>query len=107
MSGGHFDYLQYRIHDIAESIKEAIEGNTQKPDFFYGEWEGQLYPDDVIEEFKKGVAFLEIAECYAQRIDWLLSGDDGNESFKTRLDLDLNELAEDDRSGYVKKILGE
>lgn len=32
------------------------------------------------------------AEVYAQRIDWLLSGDDGEESFHERLKEDLDKL---------------
>jgi hypothetical protein len=35
---------------------------------------------------------LKIAQVYAQRVDWLVSGDDGEESFITRLDEDLNKL---------------
>ena len=49
-------------------------------------------PDEVIEEFKKGLSYLQIAYVYAQRIDWLVSGDDGEESFITRLNDDLSKL---------------
>jgi hypothetical protein len=51
------------------------------------------YPDDVIEEFKKGLDILRKAHVYAQRIDWLISGDDGEESFRERLKEDLEKLA--------------
>jgi len=50
------------------------------------------YPDDVIEKMKEGIEVLKRAQIYAQRIDWLLSGDDGEESFLRRLEEDLNEL---------------
>ena len=50
------------------------------------------YPKEVIDEFKKGVELLKKAQVYAQRIDWLLSGDDGEESFLQRLKDDLNKL---------------
>jgi hypothetical protein len=46
----------------------------------------------VIAKFKDAVNILNIAEVYAQRIDWLLSGDDSEESFLKRLDEDLNKL---------------
>jgi hypothetical protein len=36
---------------------------------------------------------LKEAYIYAQRIDWLVSGDDGEGSFKVRLAKDLRELA--------------
>jgi hypothetical protein len=50
------------------------------------------YPDEVIEKMKEAVKALKIAQIYAQRVDWLLSGDDGEESFLKRLEEELNEL---------------
>jgi hypothetical protein len=50
------------------------------------------YSDEVIEEFKKGLTSLRIAHVYAQRIDWLASGDDGEETFIERLNDDLSKL---------------
>ena len=35
---------------------------------------------------------LKKATIYAQRIDWLVSGDDGEESFLSRLKEDLEQL---------------
>ncbi len=97
MSGGAFDYLQYRIHDIVERIEEEITHNNEKPEYWWGEWKGQVYTDDTIAEFKKGVELLMKAEVYAQRIDWLISGDDGEESFHERLAEDLEELKKNDQ----------
>ena len=48
---------------------------------------------------------MEIAEAYAQRVDWLVSGDDGEESFHERLKEDLDDLIKTDKYGYVQKIL--
>ena len=39
--------------------------------------------------FRDGLEALERAAIYAQRIDWLVSGDDGPESFIERLEEDL------------------
>ena len=50
------------------------------------------YPAEVIEEFKKGVEAIAKAQVYMQRLDWLLSGDDGEESFLRRLKEDLDKL---------------
>lgn len=33
MSGGHFEYAQYRINDISESIKEEIKENKKKNEY--------------------------------------------------------------------------
>jgi hypothetical protein len=41
---------------------------------------------------KEAVKALKIAQVYAQRVDWLLSGDDGEESFLRRLDDELKKL---------------
>lgn len=78
MSGGAFDYNQRRIKEIYEHIEEAIIR--------------EIYQDDVIEKMKEGIDILKKAEIYAQRIDWLLSADDGEESFLERLEEDLNNL---------------
>lgn len=93
MSGGTFDYIQYRLHDIVERIEEEIKGNNTKPEMWFGEWTGQIYSDDTIREFKNGIDLLNKALVYAQRIDWLLAGDDGEETFHERLKNDLDELS--------------
>lgn len=93
MSGGAFDYQQYRLHDIAESIKEEMKNNRTRPDWIDPEdWDGQKWSDKTIDEFKIAISLLNVAEVYAQRIDWLLSGDDSEETFHERLKEDLEEL---------------
>lgn len=47
---------------------------------------------ETIKEFKKGVELLKKAQVYAQRIDYLLSGDDGEDNFHQRLKEDLANL---------------
>lgn len=97
MSGGRFQYKQYDIEIIAETIESIISKNRKpidpkdrKPwddsEFYYD------YPDEVIEKFKLAVKHLKIAAVYAQRVDWLLSGDDGEDNFFIRLEEDLKEL---------------
>ena len=111
MSGGAFDYKQYNISMIADEIEQTIErsGRPKTREEIKDEsWSGRdpewykrypedlnhyKYPDGVIEEFKKGVDILRKAHVYAQRIDWLISGDDGEESFHRRLKEDLDKLA--------------
>jgi hypothetical protein len=50
------------------------------------------YPDEVIEEFKNAVDLISRAQVYMHRVDWLISGDDGDESFIRRLNEDLKKL---------------
>ena len=95
MSGGHFDYNQYRINDIADSIERELnrQGKEKPKDELYGDKEYYYtYPEIVQEKMKEAVKQLKIAAIYAQRVDWFLSGDDGEESFIERLAEDLNAL---------------
>jgi hypothetical protein len=92
MSGGHFDYDQYKIGYIADEVEQLIYSNKDDTLNEYGYTKGAFYGDDVIAEFAKGLFFLKMAQIYAQRIDWLVSGDDGEESFLTRLKLEIGNL---------------
>ena len=167
MSGGHFDYQQYHIEDIANSIEKEIEEAAKpKPplvwrehvsifkkiddwhsrgiymgfktyneavkhlkkdkaykfvreyekdgertsefmegdklievkELRYQEYEdGEYHPEyteETIQIFKNAVKILRKAAIYAQRIDWLLSGDDGEDNLKERLEKELKELEE-------------
>lgn len=92
MSGGHFDYKQYHIREIADSVEQIINNNGKKKNYKVSSWEDEFYyeyPPEVIEKFKEGLGILRKAEIYAQRIDYLLSGDDSEESFFQRLEEDL------------------
>ena len=109
MSGGTFDYQQYRIRDIANSVEEEIAKSGKpkterelKEDYPWRDEEyfekypedkfHYAYPEEIIEEFKKGYELLRKAEIYAQRMDWLFAGDDGNETFLERLKQELDVL---------------
>lgn len=90
MSGGRFDYLQYRIAEIADAIEQEILDNDKKPE---KEWEhSNNFSRETLDEFYNGVNLLRLAQVYAQRIDWLLSGDDGEKTFHERLKEDLQNL---------------
>ena len=110
MSGGHFDYLQTRFEwDIIDPIQRLIDNNGKEKtkdelteelwhndDDWYEKYPEDKfhykYPDDIIDEFKNAIHHLKIAQIYTQRIDWLVSGDDGEESFRKRLKEDLEKL---------------
>lgn len=167
MSGGYFDYQQYHIEDIANSIEREIEEAAKpKPPLVWKEYvsvfekiddwhfrhihmgfktydeavkffkknkeykfvreyekdgkrisefmdgenlievkeikhqeyeDGEYYPeysDETIQIFRDAVKTLRKAAIYAQRIDWFLSGDDGEESLKERLEEELKKLEE-------------
>ena len=108
MSGGSFEYNQYKIGYMADEIDQLIRKNgkektaeemkaaaSRDPDWYEKYPEDKFhykYPDEVIEQFKDAVEILRKAEIYAHRIDWLISGDDGNETFLERLQEDFERL---------------
>lgn len=89
MSGGHFNYEQYKIGQIADQVEQLILKNGTSTTDEWGHTYCSDYSAETIAEFKKGLEFLKLAEVYVQRIDWLVSGDDGEETFHERLKSDL------------------
>jgi hypothetical protein len=106
MSGGTFEYNQYRIRDIANHVEQEIynSGREKTPSELKQEKKYHYdptytpdpinyeYPEEVLNEFKKAYTILRMAEIYAHRIDWLLAGDDGEETFIERLKQDIEVL---------------
>lgn len=92
ISGGHFNYEQYRIQRIADEIEQLILSNDRDALNEWGDPIGRAYSKETITEFEVGLDYLRKALIYAQRIDWLVSGDDGEENFHERLKNDLEEL---------------
>jgi hypothetical protein len=89
MSGGYFSYDQYKLGYIADSIEQLIRDNDSQELNNWGVAKGREYSDATIAEFKRAVELLNQALIYAQRIDWLVSGDDGEDTFHARLAEDL------------------
>lgn len=80
MSGGHFAYDESRIKSIIAKIEYELR-----------EYKSE-YSDETIEEFENALWYLNNAYIYAHRIDYLLSGDDGEETFHSRLKEDRKPL---------------
>ena len=91
MSGGTFDYSQRTIELIADDIEQTIlEAGRKIPDVLLEEQQHRYSREIPLEEqyyssynrktmdiMKRAVYILRMAYIYAQRIDWMLSGDDG------------------------------
>ena len=92
MSGGHFNYKQHSILDIADDIGSFILDNDSEEKNAWNYNIDNRYSPETIAEFEAAVKVLKLAYVYAQRIDWLLSGDDGEDSFHKRLQAQLGEL---------------
>jgi hypothetical protein len=106
MSGGHWEYKQYFLTEVIEDIRNLIDKNGKEktreelnelkydPDWYKKYPEDKFHPEysnEIIEEFKKAYTIVKKAQIYIQRLDWLLSGDDGDDNFLRRLKEDLNE----------------
>lgn len=85
MSGGYFDYKQYHIDDMVEDIERIVRESNSGD----SRWE---YSAETISRFYEAIHFLQIAKVYAHRIDWLLCGDDSEDSFHARLNEQLEKL---------------
>jgi hypothetical protein len=92
MSGGHFQYEQYKLEMIADEIEHLIEKNDCNDKNQWGDVIGNHYSRETMREFDKAVELLKQAYVYVQRIDWLVSGDDGEDSFHSRLKSELAKL---------------
>ena len=88
MSGGYFDGKQYQLNRLADELQELIDKIGEKDEYGYC----YEFTDETIAEFKKALEMLRTASIYVQRIDWLVSGDDGEETFHERLKEELNNL---------------
>ena len=95
MSGGHFDYKQHEIEWIAREIERLIEVNDSTDLNCYGDKIGYGFNSETIKHFQDAVMYLRKATAYAQRIDWLVSGDDSEKSFNQRLVEELNKIDND------------
>jgi hypothetical protein len=105
MSGGHFDYVQHRLNNVADDIERLLEKQGKEKDKnelyssreYYLEYPDEkyhyTYPQEVQDKMREAIKQIRIAEIYIQRVDYLVSGDDGEESFLERLEEDLSEIS--------------
>ena len=87
MSGGHFEYVQYKLHTTADDVAELIHEveNAVEDEWGYK----REYEPETIEKFRECKTLLRKAAIYLHRVDWLVSDDDGEDDFCRRLKEDL------------------
>jgi len=107
MSGGAFDYKQSYLQYIKEDIQAELDMQGKEKDSrelwgdddYYSKYPEErfnhVHKEEVQRIMKDAITALEIAYVYAQRVDWYLSGDDGEESLVNRLNEELGELGYD------------
>lgn len=112
MSGGSMDYVYCEIDNAAEKIQEVLAKYVLKrnkgvyvklnqcykdenPDIDYLADDKSL-TDAVIKRLEQCLVTVREAAICAERVEWLTSDDDGEESFCMRLDKQLAEARKTD-----------
>lgn len=94
MSGGHFNYTQHYINDIADEIQRQIDLSGQTVQTMtYGEYSTETHSDlspEVLAKFQQAIDTLRLAAIMAQRIDWYISCDDGEQAFHDRWNQEIS-----------------
>ena len=95
MSGGAFEYKQYKIQDLIEDMENLLVRLDKEPIDSFECNSLKNYIDDK-DSFKKivqkNIDLLKKSYLYTQRIDWFISGDDGEETFYERLEEEIEKL---------------
>ena len=84
ISGGYFEYKQYHIQDIIEKLEETKVKIENEEEYYQYDRKQEL-----LQEILNGLNYLNLAGIYTKRLDWLFSGDDGEDSFFKRLEEEL------------------
>lgn len=115
MSGGSMDYAYRKINDAAEYIQRELANaelfrkngrffdvskyyREKHPDINYLK-SPEALTDAVIKRLQDALVCVRNAYIYAERVEWLTSGDDGYENFCMRLD---EQLADCEKHGGVE-----
>jgi len=81
MSGGYLDYSDWDIRNLADQIDNEIDRNRSTKKDEYGDDVSQHFTEKTIDRFREAVDILEKASIMVHRIDYLLEGDDSEETF--------------------------
>lgn len=103
MSGGHFGYNQNRIRESASEVENLIAENDNEELDRLGYKIGYGFRPEVIEKFKEAAHTLHQAAEMLQRVDWLVCGDDGEDSFLERWEKEVRP----DFKKYFYRYLGD
>lgn len=87
MSGGHFDYNCFKIRDFADELEREIKSNKIKDEFGYC----HNYNKKTISRLKKFHKHLTKVAELAKTIEWMYSGDVGEEDFIKEFDKNFKE----------------
>jgi len=86
MSGGHFDYKCFRISQFAEELQHEIDVNDDSSLDEYGSVVGASFNKATMSRLNVAKQIIETAGDLAKEIEWLYSGDHGEDSFNELFD---------------------
>jgi len=89
MSGGYWDYIQHPLPSVAmDAYKVVMDGGHK-----YNDYDGSVmieeYNETTLARFAEARDTILKASKMIQRMDWLLSGDDGEDCFNRRWEEEL------------------
>lgn len=95
MSGGHFEYENYRLSDIGDKLRLSITKCRKGYEYYE-------YKEPFLNEMIRVYNLTRELEVLLERVDWVLSGDDGEDTYFERLQEDIADIeydnpAEDDK----------
>ena len=102
MSGGHFHYQQIVI--VAEMVIDLIKNNEDASLNEYGETNGAFYSTETLEKFEQAVWHLRRAAAMTQLVDFLVCGDDGEDTFHELWDEDLAKVDKEYMGGKWRRV---
>jgi hypothetical protein len=79
MSGGHYDYIQFQMGEAIEQLMKDIYKVSNNHKYY------QYSNSDTLPEMLYCLLNMVSAETTLHRLDWMLSGDDGEDTFHDRL----------------------
>ena len=93
MSRGHFDYEEYKLLVIIDELQWLIDTNNSTEVDAYGYEIGRNYGQDTLEHFSAAIDVLKLAYVLTKQIDYLVSGEDKEETFHERVSKEILALS--------------
>lgn len=81
MSGGHWDGRQFVMTEVADDLDHVVETNDDETLNGWGDRKGKGYSKETLDRIKKTALALRTLERAVHHIDYLLSGDHGEDTF--------------------------
>lgn len=102
MSGGAFEYHEMYIEEIAECIRNIYVKQKDKKWVAWARNEDMYFAPHskgVLAVYKKAYKALRVAHIYAKAVDYLEAGDYSDEDFLSNVNMQLENLDKELKSG--------